>query len=362
MFIRHLSKSTGSLGISNTVLALDRNPVPDYLDGGMRVIQAKEDFNLASTGFSRQSIGLLRDLSAEADVVQYHFPWPFMDVAHFMARVNKPSLVTYHSDIVRQKVLLQVYKPLMKTFLGNVDAIVATSPNYLRTSPVLQQFKDKTTVIPIGLDESLYPQPDSKAVAGWRQRFGGRFFLFVGVLRYYKGLHILLEALRGSDMPVVIVGAGPVESSLLRQSAQGQLRNIHFLGAVPEQDKVDLLEACYGVVFPSHLRSEAFGISLLEGAMFGKPLVSSEIGTGTSFVNVHGRTGLVVPPSSPARLREAMEALWRDQALASSLGLAARARYEELFTAERMGKSYADLYRRLVSVGHAVPSLFGLKR
>ncbi len=362
MFIRHLSKATASLGLENTVLALDRQPVPDYRDGGMRVVQAKEDFSLASTGFSRQSIGLLRELSAEADVVQYHFPWPFMDVAHFVARVNKPTLVTYHSDIVRQKVLLQLYKPLMKTFLGNVDAIVATSPNYLRTSPVLQQFKEKTSVIPIGLDESLYPRPDSTAVAGWRQRFGGRFFLFVGVLRYYKGLHILLEALKGSDIPVVIVGAGPVESSLLRQSAQGRLNHIHFLGAVPEQDKVDLLEACYGVVFPSHLRSEAFGISLLEGAMFGKPLVSSEIGTGTSFVNVHDRTGLVVPPSNPGRLREAMEALWRDPALAQSLGQAARARYEDLFTAERMGQSYADLYRRLVSAGHASPSISGFGR
>lgn len=362
MFIRHLSKATGSLGIDNTVLALDKSPVSGYLDDGIKVVQAREDFTLASTGFSRQSIGLLRELSAEADIVQYHFPWPFMDVAHFMARVSKPALVTYHSDIVRQKLLLQVYKPLMKTFLGSVDAIVATSPNYLSTSPVLQQFTDKATVIPIGLDESLYPLPDERAVAGWRQRFGGRFYLFVGVLRYYKGLHILLDAMKDSDIPVVIVGAGPVEGALREQRACGQLRNVHFLGAVSEQEKVDLLEACYGVVFPSHLRSEAFGISLLEGAMFGKPLISSEIGTGTSYVNVHERTGLVVPPSSPSSLRGAMEALWDDPDRAMLLGRAARARFVALFTAGQMGRSYVDLYHRLVTIGHVPSSIFGLKR
>lgn len=362
MFIRHLSKATGSLGIENTVLTLDKRPVPGYLDEGIRVVQAKEDFTLASTGFSRQSIGMLRELSAYADVVQYHFPWPFMDVAHFMARVKKPALVTYHSDIVRQRVLLQLYKPLMRTFLGTVDAIVATSPNYLSTSPVLQQFVDKTTVIPIGLDESLYPLPDSSAVAEWRERFGGRFYLFVGVLRYYKGLHILLEAMKESDIPVVIVGAGPVEAALLQQRTYGQLRNVHFLGVVSEQEKVDLLDACYGVVFPSHLRSEAFGISLLEGAMFGKPLISSEIGTGTSYVNVHGRTGLVVPPSSPSSLRNAMESLWQNPDRAMLLGRAARARFEELFTASQMGRSYADLYHRLTMVGHAQSHVFDVKR
>jgi rhamnosyl/mannosyltransferase len=362
MFIRHLSNATSALGISNTVLALDKNPVSGFLDQGIRVVQAREDFSIASTGFSLQSVGLLRELATEADVVQYHFPWPFMDVAHFLAGVNKPSLVTYHSDIVRQKVLLQFYKPLMKTFLGNVDAIVATSPNYLKTSPVLQQFRTKTTVIPIGLDEALYPSPNERAVAAWRKRFGGRFFLFVGVLRYYKGLHILLEAAKGTGIPVVIVGAGPVEDSLLRQSAHEQSGNIHFLGAVSEQDKVDLLQACYGVVFPSHLRSEAFGISLLEGAIFGKPLISSEIGTGTSYINVHQQTGLVVPPSDPASLRKAMSLLWSDTSLATALGRAARARYEELFTAEKMGRAYVDLYDRLASTGHVSQSVFGLKR
>jgi glycosyltransferase involved in cell wall biosynthesis len=129
------------------------------------------------------------------------------------------------------------------------------------------------------------------------------------------------------------------------------LQNIHFLGTLPDEDKIALLELCSAVVFPSHLRSEAFGISLLEGAMFGKPLISSEIGTGTSYVNIHGRTGIVVPPSDPTALLRAIREVWHDPNLARKLGAQAEARYWELFTADRMVASYVGVYRELLGKG-----------
>ncbi len=187
-----------------------------------------------------------------------------------------------------------------------MSRIVASSPNYLATSNVLKKNAHKVVVIPYGLDKATYPQPTPEKLAFWRAQLGQKFFLFVGVLRYYKGLHILLEAAQGTPYPVVIVGAGPVEQELKAQAAQLGLSNVTFLGQLSDVDKVALLMLCYGVVFPSHLRSEAFGISLLEGAMYGKPMISSEIGTGTTFVNIGNETGLVVPPSDPAALRQAM--------------------------------------------------------
>ena len=113
----------------------------------------------------------------------------------------------------------------------------------------------------------------------WKRVIGQNFFVFVGVLRYYKGLHILMEAAQNSAWPVVVIGAGPVENALREQARELGLLNVKFLGGVSEEDKVAILKLSYALVFPSHLRSEAFGISLLEGAMFGKPLISSEIGT-----------------------------------------------------------------------------------
>ncbi|MFI3197445.1 MAG: glycosyltransferase, partial [Methylococcaceae bacterium] len=112
-----------------------------------------------------------------------------------------------------------------------------------------------------------------------------------------------------------------------------------------DEDKVALLTLCYGVVFPSHLRSEAFGISLLEGAMYGKPLISSEIGTGTTFINIADKTGLVVPPSDPEALKQAMIYLWEHPEQAAEMGKCAEKRYYQFFTADRMVQSYVDLYR-----------------
>lgn len=232
--------------------------------------------------------------------------------------------------------------------------IVATSPNYLATSDVLAKYKHKVSVIPIGLDKATYPLPPSDILKKWREKLGPKFFLFVGVLRYYKGLHILIEAATGTDYPIVIVGAGPIEDELKQRVAFLGLRNIHFLGYLPDEDKVALLTLCYGVLFPSHLRSEAFGISLLEGAMFGKPMISSEIGTGTTFINITNETGLVVPPSDPVKLRQAMQYLWENQEKAAEMGRRAEVRYWNYFTADQMVNSYVDVYRELIRTNSSV--------
>ena len=271
-----------------------------------------------------------------------------MDVIHFAARIHKPTVLTYHSDIIRQWFLLQFYRPLMLHFLASVDRIIASSPNYLETSSVLERFSDKVHVIPYGLSKASYPTPDEERLAHWRRRVGDKFFLFVGILRYYKGLHILLDAAQGTGYPIVIVGAGPTEAELKEHALSSKLDNVIFLGALPDEDKVALLHLCHAIVFPSHLRSEAFGISLLEGAMYGKPMISSEIGTGTSFVNIHGETGLVVPPSDPMAFRQAMNFLWNNSQAAQEMGARAEARYWNLFTADRMAASHASLYRELL--------------
>lgn len=347
--IDQISRGALSYGVSSEVLSLTSQRVASTFEiNGYIAHRSPLSFYLASTGFSVSAVFRFVQLAKNADLIHYHYPWPFMDLVHFLAKVKKPTVVTYHSDIVRQAKLKILYQPLQKAFLGDVSAIVATSPNYLSTSEVLSTYASKVSVIPIGLNKSTYPIVSAKDLSKWRERFGHRFFLFVGVLRYYKGLHILLEAAVGSTFPIVIVGSGPIEQELKTQAAKLGLRNIHFLGQLLDEDKVALLRLCYAVVFPSHLRSEAFGISLLEGAMFGKPMISSEIGTGTTYINVSGETGLVVPPSDPKALRQAMEHLWDNPLFASEMGRLAEKRYLALFTADKMVNSYVELYRKLL--------------
>ena len=348
--IRQMCVGTGRLGVRNQVLTLTRgNDLRPFEFEGHTVRRVPLDFCIASNGFALRAFGELARCAADSDVVHYHFPWPFMDLAHFVARINKPTLVTYHSDIVRQKTLLKLYQPLKHRFLRSVDAIVATSPNYLASSAVLARYRDKTRTITYGLDKSIYPVPEPARLAHWRARVGTKFFLFVGVLRYYKGLHILLDAVAGCRYPVVIVGAGPIEHELKAHAARLGLTHVVFVGAVDDADKCALLSLCYALAFPSHLRSEAFGISLLEGAMYGKPMISSEIGTGTSYINIDGETGLVVPPSDPHAFGAAMRTLWDNPALAQAMGERAEARFQQLFTAEQMAGNYHALYRELVA-------------
>lgn len=337
-------------GIHSEVLTLSQDPQPrEVMVAGHLVHRAQLDLQIASTGLSYGVLRRFRDLAEQADVIHYHFPWPFMDLVHFLAKVKKPVVVTYHSDIVRQKHLMRLYGPLMHHFLRRADRIVAASPNYLETSEVLRRYREKTAVIPYGLDKESYPEPSPDRLRHWRERCGERFFLFVGVMRYYKGLHILLEAAQGSDYPIIIVGAGPLEVELKSQAQRLGLNNVQFLGRLGDEDKVALLQLCTAIVFPSHLRSEAFGISLLEGAMYGKPMISSEIGTGTSYINVHGETGLVVPPGDPQAFRVAMDLLWDSSEMCEQMGRKAQDRYEHLFTAERMGEKMARLYQELLN-------------
>jgi glycosyltransferase involved in cell wall biosynthesis len=345
-FIGELCSGCASRGIASDVLSVSRDT--STVDFGDHInYRARLDVEIASAAISLASFSRLSELASRADIIHYHFPWPFMDVAHFVTRIRKPTVVTYHSDIVRQKVLLQFYRPLMTRFLGDVTRIVATSPNYARTSPVLRRFADKVRVIPIGLDRAAYPAPREADLETWRRRIGSKFLLFVGNLRYYKGLHILLEALAGSEYPVVIVGGGPRERELKEQARSLGLHRVHFVGALPDPDKFALLTLCYALVFPSHLRAEAFGISLLEGAMYGKPLISCEIGTGTSYVNIANETGLVIPPSDPAALRKAIDLLWANEPLAARFGAAAKARFDSMFTADKMVSEYIELYRSI---------------
>lgn len=348
--IRQISMNAQAFDVKNRVFTLSRNPNPPIIyDQNVEVVRAPLSFELASTSFSLSALRQFRQCTQQADIVHYHFPWPFGDVLHFLSLTQKPTVVTYHSDIVKQKNLLHLYTPLMNRFLSAATAIVTTSPNYLATSKTLQKFRDKTTVIPIGLNPAHYPAPSTEKLNYWREKVGENFFLFIGVLRYYKGLSILLDACKNQSHPVVIMGTGPLEHELKTQAKTLGLTNVTFVGALSDEDKIALLTLCFAIVFPSHVRSEAFGISLLEGAMHGKPLISAEIGTGSSYININGETGLVVKANDSDAFAKAMQYLLDHSTQAGMMGKQAKARFDTLFTADKMVEHYVELYKKVLN-------------
>ncbi len=348
--IRQICLNTGRHGVESRVLCVSASVDPRVVRRPEAVVyRARLNTEVASCSMSWEMLGMFRRLLEWADVVHYHFPWPFADLLHFLSGSPRPSLLTYHSDIVRQRLLAALYSPLMARFLRSMDRIVCTSPNYFASSDVLPRFEDRVDIVPIGLDPSSYPAATAGDVAAAQAQYGQGFFLFIGVLRYYKCLHILLDAAHGAPFRVVIVGSGPTERELKRQAQRLGLCNVTFAGQVSERAKVALIQLSRAVVFPSYMRAEAFGVALLEGAMHGKPLISTEVGSGTSHVNVDGETGLVVTPASRKALRAAMARLHRDDALAAALGAGARERFERLFNGPLMGDRYVRIYADLMA-------------
>jgi glycosyltransferase involved in cell wall biosynthesis len=357
--IRNLCLATRDYGVQSRVFTLSSGPCPAEItlpEG--KVVFGRSWGAPASCdigGFS--AVRAFMREAAWADLVHFHFPWPYLDLLRFMLPRGKPCLMTYHSDIVRQRKLAALYAPLMRHTLRAMPRIVVGSANYVESSETLRACvePEKLRVIPFGLVERSEPAPEGRAIL---DRLGvprGGYFLALSVLRYYKGLHHLVRAALAVDAPIVIAGAGYEETNLRALATELGVKNIVFAGHVSEDEKTVLLGNCRAFVFPSHLRSEAFGLALVEAAMTAKPMISCEIGTGTSFVNRDGETGLVVPPSDPVALAAAMNQLLSDPALCARFGAAARQRYETYFTAQGMGEKYTALYRDLVPVGRTDP-------
>jgi O-antigen biosynthesis rhamnosyltransferase len=352
--IYQICESVSTKGIHSTVLAVSRTSSSEPISLSRHtVIQSQLSFELASTRFSWAAMKQFAKLARSYDLVHFHFPWPFADLCQLLSRSKTPYVVTYHSDIVKQASLAKLYAPLMHQFLRAAKAVVATSEEYAKSSLVLQKYSSKTHVIPLGLDPASFAKPSIDALEKWRKELPPRYFLFVGVLRYYKGLHLLIEAVRGTTFDVVIAGSGPLEDELKAQAVG--LKNVRFLGEISEEDKSVLLQSAFGYAFPSHMRSEAFGMSLLEASAFGLPMITLEIDTGSSFINLAGITGLTVSKAQQgtqattiSALTLALSTLWNSPKLALEMGELAKQRFDSHFRAELMGEKYANLYRTIV--------------
>lgn len=306
------------------------------------------NLHIASCPLSFELFRYYKKAVRNVDIIHYHFPWPFSDLLQCFHKIDKPYLITYHSDIIRQKFLKLFYRPLMLRFLNHADVIVPTSQNLINSSLILKKFKNKCNFIPLCINPDDYEEKDESYCEFIQTHYGNDFILFIGVLRYYKGLHILLKAMKGFDIPLLIVGDGPEKKNLINLSKHLKLKNTIFLGSVTDRKKNTLLKLCRGVVLPSHLQSEAFGVTLLEGLLFGKPLISTRLGTGTSFVNQHLKTGLVVPPNDVNALKKALNTLVTDQILYEKWSHHAKLYFNKNFTPEQIGKQYMNLYKKLI--------------
>ena len=341
--IKVLADAQSSAGHRVTVLVCDPgHRTRRERRAGVEVIKAGRLATAASMPLSLRQFTLLSRL--HPDVVHVHSPYPLGEVSAWLVQGRSPLIITHHSDVVRQRRWLRLYGPLLRRVLGAASRIIATSPRYVETSPWLRPVREKCVVVPLGVEHHRFIPPVTSFD-------GPRTLLFVGRLRYYKGLDTLLRAMATlSDVHLTVVGEGPMQGLWKALTTElGIANRVRFTGAVDDAALAAHYHQAHLFVLPANARAEAFGTVLLEAMASGLPCITTEVGTGTSWVVQDGVTGLVVLPQDHEALARSIHSLLADPQRRTAMGRAARARVESEFTQERMIARVQAVYEEALS-------------
>jgi rhamnosyl/mannosyltransferase len=311
-------------------------------DAGVPVFRAGELARVGSSPVTPSWVRLLREV--DADIVHLHLPHPVGELAALAARTACPIVVTYHADVVGRRAARAVLAPARQRFLARAERILVTSPAMRDTAP-LGPHRDRTVIVPLGVDPGEWRHRPAQA-ADLRARYPGPLVVFLGRLVPYKGVDVLIQAMRSVPATALVIGDGRCRRELERAAVGSR---VIFVGAVPDAGRAAYYHAADVVVLPSVSRAEAFGMAMLEAMACGTPVVCTELGTGTSWLNRHGRTGLVVPPRDPATLAQALRRLLADDQLRHRMGGAATERVRHHFTRHAMSEQITDVYRQVIT-------------
>lgn len=301
-----------------------------------------------SAPISLDYMRIFRKIENDYDIIHVHSPNPIAELLAIYS--SKKVIIHWHSDIVKQKILYKFYKPIQQRALKKATKIICTSPNYLESSKQLKDFKEKAIVIPLGLNaKRLEVSQQDKRISDLLEKFNQKkIVLSIGRLVEYKGFEYLIEAGKylDNDFLILIAGGGPLFQKLKRRIEKLNLKDkVMLLGRV--ENITQLLKRCDVFCLPSVLRTEAFGLVLVEAMYFGKPLVTTDVkGSGMSYVNQHGVTGLVVPPRDPKALAEAIKKICYDKELYQRFSEKAKERFQE-FDIKNIGEKIINLYKSL---------------
>ncbi|MDE5770398.1 MAG: glycosyltransferase [Ruminococcus sp.] len=315
---------------------------------GVKLTRAGSLGTYFSCPLSVSFLRLFRKMSKKADIVHIHVPFPLADLALLLSGYKGKVIVSWHSDIVKQKKLLMLYKPLLKYLLNRADCILVATEGHINGSEFLPEYRYKCKILPYGLNIEEYL--NIERVPFLKEKATNpdciKIF-FTGRLVYYKGVDILIKAFRkvNYNCELFIVGTGVLERELKEKVREYNISDrVHFLGFLPEEQLKQAYADCDIFILPSVERSEAFGIVQLEAMIYGKPVINTRLPSGVSYVSIHGKTGLTVQPKNYRQLAEAIELLCRNKNIRKQLGESARERVMTKFNEETIIKR---LYRIL---------------
>ncbi len=319
------------------------------INGHAKVICCRTWVKAAATMIAPAMISALRKMCRQYDIIHVHHPDPMACLALFLSGYKGKVILHWHSDIQKQKYLLQLYQPLQSWLLRRADLIIGTTPVYLSESPVLQKVQDKTACLPIGV-EAMHP--DKQAVDAIKQKYPHRKIVFsLGRLVAYKGYcHLVAAAKHLTDDYIVLIGGtGALRDELQKEIEElGLHGKVELLGRVSDEDLPAYYGACDVFCLSSVQKTEAFGIVQIEAMSCGKPVVATDIPqSGVAWVNAHGVSGLNVTPGNARELAKAIRYIAEDGATYRKYSEGAARRYRDLFTRERMIRKCMEIYRNV---------------
>ena len=333
----------------------------EVLVDGYRLIQAASFGTAFSMALSPAQVFKALALHKEKpfDVLHLHFPNPLAHLASLLFPASVKRVITWHSDIIRQKRLLALYLPFLQQVTRRADALVAaTQAHYTSSRQIPADIpQNKRHVIPFGLDfASLALTPHTTALcAELKVQANERPIIFaLGRHVYYKGFDVLIEAMQHIDAQLILGGDGPLRQSLQNQAAQlGVSNKIKFTGSIAEADLAAYFHACEVFCLPSVEQSEAFGLVQLEAMACAKPVICTQLNNGVNVLNVHGETGFAVPVHDSKALAQRINQLLSDPVLRQQLGEQAQNRALHVYSLPAMTASHVRLYQDLVQQAHA---------
>lgn len=314
-----------------------------------RLIGCRTLRKVAATMISPAMISSLRERCAGYDIIHVHHPDPMACLSLFLSGYKGKVVLHWHSDIEKQKALLQFYRPLQRWLLNRADVILGTTPVYVAESPCLAHMEHKIECLPIGIDPIC---PNPRKVEALKKAYPGKKIIFsLGRLVAYKGYRWLIEAARylDDDYVVLIGGSGSMKRELMLEIERyGVADKVSLLGRIPDNELPTYYGACTLFCLSSVQKTEAFGIVQIEAMSCGKPIVATRIPhSGVAWVNEHGLSGLNVEPKDAKGLAEAIMAIAGNEAAYQEYTRGAEQRYASLFTKERMIENLLEIYHSL---------------
>jgi len=354
--VKQYAEALASAGHEATVLCVSDNRALLTCESsfnGVHVVRCSSLGTFLSMPCSPSFLWHFLRLSGTCDLIHFHEPFPIGSLCSLLipskAGRRFKVVVTWHSDIVRQKLFKPAAQFFQHLLLRKADKILPTSENLASHSDVLPQFKDKLTILPLSIDPSLYATPSKTKMESLPECF----ILSLGRLSAYKGMPPLLDAFAkckvDAGIKLLIAGSGPMAQAIEERIATPELKGrVVFLNRkLSEEEKLELLHRCLFFVFPSTLRTEAFGIAQLEAMACAKAIINTSLPTGVPWVSPNGVSGLTVPPDDVDALASALESLAGNPERCDEMGANGLKRVNELFSDANVLAQYLSIISSL---------------